>query len=189
MMTGGLRRGHISRRLMVSTSALLLVLALLGGCALVAPPAAPAGQYPVPIQQGPADQRAALPAALAVERQWLQSWFDGTPVAIGTRGGRSITVDVPKENCFDPGRTRIKPALAVVLDKVAQSMRRLPHSAMPLIAAPDDTTGTGTGKLGFQRASQIQQHLRSAGVPASRLGRPSVTTAAAVQLRIDVEEP
>ncbi|MEO8279277.1 MAG: hypothetical protein ABI564_06260 [Ideonella sp.] len=164
-----------------------LLLMLLGGCSSVAPPGAPAGQRPPTIQQGPADQRASLPATLAAERQWLQSWFEGTPVVIASRGGRSITVDVPKAHCFDPGRTRVKPALAAVLDKVAQSMRRLPYSALPLIAAPDD--GTGNRSLAMQRAAQIHKHLRSAGVPAARLGQPGVTTAAAVQLRIDVEEP
>ncbi len=165
----------------------LLVLALLGGCSSVAPPTAPSGDRTVPVQPGPVDRRAALPATVAVERQWLQSWFEGTPVSIVLRGGRSITVDVPNEHCFDPGRTRVKPALAAVLDKVAQSMRRMPFSAMPLIAAPDDASGRK--RLGQQRAAQIHKHLRSAGVPAARLGQPTTTTADAVQLRIDVEEP
>ncbi len=164
----------------------LVLLALFGGCSSVAPPTAPSAERPPPVPAAPADRRAAQPAAVVAERQWLQSWFEGTPVSIALRGERMITVDVPTEFCFDPGRTRVKPALAAVLDKVAQSMRRLPYSGLSLIAAPNDAAGN---RLGLQRAAQIRRHLRSAGVPAAKLGQPSATTAAAVQLRIDVEEP
>lgn len=176
------------RRRRAGAGVLAWLALLLGGCSSVAPPTAPpAAQRPVPASPGPVDRRAAQPAALTAERQWLQSWFDGTPVSIVSRGGRSVTVDVPLAHSFEPGRSRVKPALAAVLDKVAQSMRRLPYAAMPLIAAPDDARPTRG--LALQRATQVQRHLRNAGVPASRLGPPVATTADAVQLRIDVEEP
>ena len=174
----------------------LLLLALLGGCAsVVAPPGAPGAspvvrgeQRPPAVAVNPATELAASPAELVVERQWLQSWFVGTPVTIMLRGTQSMTIDVPRQHCFDTGSTRIRPALAAVLDKLAQSMRRLPYSHLTMIAAPEDG-GASKRSLALQRATRIQRQMRSIGVPAAKLGRPSVTTADAVQLRIDVAEP
>ncbi len=138
-------------------------------------------------QAAPADQRAALPAAMSVERQWLQSWFEGTPVLIVQQSDQSIAIDIPAEFCFDPGRSSIKPPLAAVLDKVAQSMGRLNFAYISLISAPADAKGKQS--IALRRASQVQRHLRSRGVSADRLGRPVATSANAVQLRIDAAEP
>jgi hypothetical protein len=68
----------------VQSFALLLAVVLaVCGCASVGPTT-------------PADQRATVPAALAVERQWLQSWFQGTPVLIGQRDDGAVSVEVHK---------------------------------------------------------------------------------------------
>lgn len=167
---------------------ILLAACALAGCASVptppttAPTPAPApSPAPAPPRPTP-DGRAALPAALKTERQWLDSWFHGTPVLIAQRSDGALLVDVPREFCFDPGRSQVKPALAAVLDKVAQTLRRRPDAHVALMAAPgDDAKATA---LALQRAAQVNKHLRTRGVPAARLGPPSVTTAAAVQLRI-----
>jgi outer membrane protein OmpA-like peptidoglycan-associated protein len=143
-----------------------------------APPVAPSS---------PATQRAAVPAAMANERKWLQSWFESTPVLIAQRSDGAITLDVPREFCFEPGRSSVKPALAAVLNKVAESLQRVPLARLPLLAAPDDATGTAT--LAMDRAVQVHKHLLSRGVPAARLGKPTATTAAAVQLRIELPAP
>jgi outer membrane protein OmpA-like peptidoglycan-associated protein len=165
---------------MKSHALLLTAMLAVYGCTSVAPPAPskPAA---------PADQRAATPAALTVERQWLQSWFQGTPVLIGQRNDGAVNVDVPREFCFDPGRSSVKPALAAVLDKVAESLRRVPLARLSLLAAPDDATGTAP--LALERAVQVQKHLLSRGVPAARLVRPTATSAAAVQLRMEAAPP
>jgi outer membrane protein OmpA-like peptidoglycan-associated protein len=123
-------------------------------------------------------------AALVTERQWLQSWFDGTPVRIVQRGDGPVSVDVPREFCFDAGRSSVKPPLAAVLDKVAQSLRRVPGAALVLIAAPGDDAGTP--RLARQRADRVRAQLLSRGAPAAQLGPASVTDAAAVQLRLEV---
>ncbi len=169
---------------------LLLLASVLGGCASKLPPAPTESRQPIsPAPPArPADQRAAVPSAMLVERQWLESWFKGTPVAIVQRGDHSITVDVPSEHAFDRGQIRIKPALAAVLDKVAESMVRLRFAHLPLVAAPEDP-GSKKKSIALQRARQVHKHLRSRGVAAARLGRPTASTAAAVQLRLDVEEP
>lgn len=158
-----------------------------GGCASVAPPATPApvpSKAPAaPAPPASADQRAAAPAVLATERAWLQSWFKATPVLIAQRADGTITIDVPREFCFDPGRSNVKPALAAVLDKVAESLKRVPLARLPVVAAPDD--GTGGTPLALQRAQQVHKQLLSNGVPAARMGPPSAATTPAVLLRID----
>ena len=140
---------------------------------------------PPPVPAGPvtADEKTAVASALTVERKWLASWFRGTPVVIDQRNDGAVRVVVPREFCFDRGQSALKPALAAVLDKMAESLRRVPQAGVPLIAAPDDAGGASP--LALQRATRVQEHLRSRGVPGLHLGKPTATTAAAVQLRIE----
>jgi outer membrane protein OmpA-like peptidoglycan-associated protein len=158
-----------------------LVAALVtGGCTTV-PPQGPVAPAPPAASATPGveDPR----TAMAIERQWLQSWFEGTPVEIAQRSDGALTVEVPREFCFDRGRTVVKPALGAVLDKVAESLRRRPASVLRLLAAPDD--GDAITALATQRALQVQRHLRGRGVPAARLAAPMASMTAAVQLRIE----
>src|SRR4029079_9144287 len=92
-------------------------------------------------------------------------------------------VHVPRRFLFDRGGSRANPALGAVLDKMTQSLQRVPIAQVTLIAAPADAKGTD--ELALKRAAQVQQHLRAAGVRADRLGKPSVATAPAVQLRLE----
>ncbi len=133
-----------------------------------------AAAAPAPVAPTAAEQKTAAASALAVERQWLASWFDKTPVVIGQRSDGAVTIDVPSNFCFEPGRSTIKPALAAVLDKVAESLRRVPGAQLPLLAAPEDASGTA--RLALPRATEIREHLRSRGVPTTRLGKPAATT-------------
>ena len=153
----------------------LVVFTIVCGCTSVAPPA--------PSAAPTADQRAGVAATLAIERQWLATWFRGTPVLIAQRNSGVVTIDVPREFCFEPGRSSVKPALAAVLDKVAESLRRVPLAHLSLLAAPDDAIGTAP--LALQRAVHVHEYLHSRGVPAASLGNPSATAARAVQLRME----
>ncbi|HLL17696.1 MAG TPA: OmpA family protein, partial [Rubrivivax sp.] len=169
----------------------LVVALVLAGCAGVKPPPRPQEPVrtdpPVPAPAPPApapapapapsaaDQRAAAPAALAAERKSLQSLFAGTPVRITQTRDGPVGVEVPREFCFDPGQSEIKPPLASVLDKLAQSMRRAPLARLTLVSAPDDTGAAPSSTLAQQRAAQLQKHLQSRGVAASRIGRPTPT--------------
>ena len=175
----------------------LAVALVLAGCAGVKPPPqrsetarpeAPAVP-PAPPAPSAADQRAAAPAALAAERKWLQSLFAGTPVRIAQTRDGPVVVDVPREFCFEPGQSVIKPPLAAVLDKVSQSMRRAPLARLTLLAAPEDAGAAASSSLAEARAAQLQKHLQSRGVAATRIGKPTVTTVAAVQLRLESAAP
>ena len=126
-------------------------------------------------------------ATVAVERQWLQSWFQGTPVRIEQRSETYFSVEVPREFCFEAGRAEVKPALGAVLDKVAQSLQRKPALRVPGLAAPGDASGPAA--LAQQRAGNVRKHLLSRGVSADQLGPPSVSQVAAVQLRITIVAP
>ena len=153
---------------------LLVATLAVGGCSSVPPPA-------------PAEQRAGAVAALAAEQRWLQSWFQGTPVRIGQPSDAAIAVEVPREFCFDPGRSSIRPPLAAVLDKVSASMHRVPNARLEMLSAPEDQAATAP--LGPARAAQLRQYLLGKGVPAATLGAPGVMSAAAVQLRLVVAPP
>lgn len=136
-----------------------------------APPAAPAPR----------------PSSLAVERQWLQSWFEGTPVRITQRSEAAFTVDVPRDYCFDAGRSIVKPPLAAVLDKLAQSLQRKPAARVELLAAPGDTAAVSP--LAQQRADSVRKYLIARGVPSDQLGAPTSTAVPAVQLRVGLALP
>ncbi len=158
----------------VRTLAAGLAAALLVGCA-----SAPA---PSPVATPPGRQV----GSLAVERDWLLSYFRGTPVVIALGSDGLLAVDVPREFCFDSGRSAVKPPLAAVLDKVAESARRS-RARVALLAAPSDAGGNAT--LALQRANQVRSHLLGRGVPAPQLGLPVASAGAAVQLRMDPAAP
>lgn len=173
---------HRSVRTLTSLMAVALAAC---GCVSVAPPAAPqaAATAAPAASAAPADRRAAVPAALVTEQQWLQSWFQGTPVLIDRGGDGAVKVEVPIDFCFDRGRSTVKPPLAVVLDKVAESLRRVPLARLSLVAAPGDEKGAAS--LALERAAQVHKYLLSRGVPAARLAKPTATSAGAVQLRME----
>lgn len=163
--------GPKGRAGMAAATALLLA-ACAGTPPAGAPPAGPSPFTPAPERASPRD----------VERRWLQSWFEGTPVAIASAGDGGLRVSVPREFSFDKGQAAVKPPLAAVLDKVAESLRRRPQAQLEGLAAPPDEVGDEA--LARRRAAAVRQHLRTRGVPEARLAAPAVSTAAAVQLRL-----
>jgi outer membrane protein OmpA-like peptidoglycan-associated protein len=163
-------------------AALWLLLALQACTTLPGPPP-PASAPSATVPAAPAPR----PSSLAVERQWLQSWFEGTPVRITQRSEAAFTVDVPRDYCFDAGRSAIKPPLAAVLDKLAQSLQRKPAARVELLAAPGDTAAASA--LAQQRADNVRKHLIERGVSSEQLGPPTTTSVAAVQLRIGQVSP
>ena len=168
---------------MRSSTSLVLLLAVVAGCTSTPPAPSTSTPAPTPAPAPTSDQRAATPAHLAAERQWLSAWFKGTPVKIRQVDENAIAIDVPREFCFDQGASKVKPALGAVLDKMTQSLQRVPIAQVTLIAAPADAQANND--LALKRAAQVQQHLRNAGVRADRLGKPSVASAPAVQLRME----
>lgn len=178
----------------VRLAPLALAAALLAGCAsVVAPPPAtpqdlpPPDAAPLPPKPPPPAPRVRPgPSALVLEQRWLTDWFRGTPVLVVQDDDGQLVVEVPRQFSFEPGRSELKPALAAVLDKVAEILRRRPGLQLSRLAAPDDVGGRSP--LALLRALQVQRHLRLRGVAASQLGEPTSTTVALVKLRIGSAE-
>jgi outer membrane protein OmpA-like peptidoglycan-associated protein len=124
---------------------------------------------------------------MAVERQWLQSWFEGTPVRIEQRSASVFSVSVPRAYSFEPGRSQVLPPLAALLDKVAQSLKRQPEARVLLLAAPDDAGAAPA--LALERAESVRRQLQSLGIAAHRLAPASASGGASVQLRIGFAAP
>lgn len=126
-----------------------------------------------------------LPATppLVVERQWLQSWFGGTPVVIAQQGSGPVAVNVPLEFSFDTGKRSVKPPLAAVLDKLAESLRRQPQMTLAL-AAPGDASGDPA--LAAQRAAAVRSYLLGRGAGTAQLGAPQPATGQAVRMRLEL---
>lgn len=177
-----------TRRLCLHTGAtagLLPVLAALGACAS-GPAPSPPGATPAREGTGAVEaspSAAAKPASLSVERDWLRTWFEGTPVVIDQRGEGPLSVQVPLAFSFEPKRATVKPALAAVLDKLAQSLRRT-RAVLPLVAAPTDPAGSPA--LAVQRATAVRAHLLARGVPLAQLGNPAAAGGENVQLRAEL---
>ena len=157
------------------------MLLALGACSTQAPKTLPAPAPRTAAAAAGTESAPQRPAPIEVERRWLQAWFKDTPVQIALRGDDVLGVDVPREFSFDAGSSRIKPPLAAVLDKVAESLRRQPQLRLQGLAAP----GAGTDAvLAVPRAVQVRQHLRLRGVPEARLAAPVRSSADVVQLRL-----
>jgi outer membrane protein OmpA-like peptidoglycan-associated protein len=159
-------------------AALLAVTLLLQGCTTAPTAAGPASPTGGTVAEPPGRRV----ASLTVERDWLLSFFRGTPVVIAQGSDGLLNVDVPREFCFDANRSTVKPALGAVLDKVAESLRRT-RARLPVLAAPADANGSST--LALQRANQMRSHLLGRGVPASQIGTPTASSTAMAQLRLD----
>jgi outer membrane protein OmpA-like peptidoglycan-associated protein len=172
----------VKKRFALGGAAAAALLLALQGCSTTPAPAPPvSASAPPPAAPAP------RPSGLAVERQWLQSWFDGTPVRIAQRSESAFSIEVPREYCFDPGKQGVKAPLAAVLDKLAQSLQRKPAARVELLAAPGDASAPSP--LAQQRAEAVRQHLLARGVSSQQLSAPTAAALPAVQLRIGWSAP
>ncbi|MBI5255183.1 MAG: hypothetical protein HY855_01685 [Burkholderiales bacterium] len=167
---------------------------LLAGCAgaprtpaqapgSAAAPAAQAGPGQAPHARG--EPRAAAPAAsapgprpqpLAGEQRWLSQLFEGTPVRIDVEpDGAALLLRVPMAHSFETDSPQPKPALAAVLDKLSQSLKRQPASKLQ-IGAPGPAA----------RALAARRHLLSRGVAAHRVEAASAAGGDGVVLRLSL---
>lgn len=175
---------------------LAALVALLGACSTTGGSGPPQGG-PVDPPTAPGTPGAAVPGApaapaaplspLASEQRYFEDWFRGTPVVIAAQphaAPPTLKVDVPLANSFDAGKADIKPALAAVLERVAESLRRQVGARLTVAAPPD---AGGDAALAQQRAQRVREHLVSRRIAAPRiaLGR-AAGAGAPLQLRMTI---
>lgn len=154
----------------------------------VEPPAVPG--TPAGPETGAQPGQAAPPPAvspLTSEQRYFEDWFRGTPVVIAAKpqaAQPTLQVDVPLANSFDAGKADIKPALAAVLERVAESLRRQ-IGARVMVAAPADPGGNAA--LAQQRAQRVREHLVARRIAAPRIAVGGAARAGApLQLRMTI---
>lgn len=149
---------------------LLAAAALVAGCATAPGPRIleRPGEPPPP----------AVAPMLVQEQRWLEQWFSGTPVVIAPGEEGALAVDVPLQFSFDAGRSALKPPLAAVLDKVAESLHRQ-GTARVHIAAPADVDA-----LARERGANVRAHLLAKGVQPRRIVQVPATSVQLVALRL-----
>lgn len=152
----------------------------------VEPPlvSAPGG---VPPAAGTKPGQATVPATpLATEQRWFEEWFRGTPVVIAVQNNAVLQVDVPLANSFDAGRADIKPALAAVLERVSESLRRQ-VGARITVSTPGDPGGAAT--LAQARAAKVREHLVARRIAMPRISiAEGARTGGPVQLRLAIPQ-
>jgi hypothetical protein len=154
--------GVMRRTLIMSTP----LLAVLSACGSIRPAAQ--GSSPLPVPGG--DPQPARPT-LASESARMSALFQGTPVVFAMQGVNVLRVTVPRVNSFDPGSSKVKPALAAVLDRVARS--QLQSGARFRVAAPADGDSRNSS-LARERALSMRDYLLGQGIGVSRLQTASV---------------
>jgi len=140
----------------------------------------------VPTTAAPAPPAAGQAGPLVREAIWLRSWFEGTPVRVETPSNGLMRVAVPREFCFEPGRARVKPALATVLAKLAESLRRQPQAELSLVATPEEAKAAKA--LAGERAAQVRRTLSERGVPLPQLGGESGSGGELLRLEITLPQ-
>jgi len=157
------------RRTLIFSPPLLALLAACGTTRPLAPasppqPSAPGGEPPTR-------------ATLASEAARLSELFQGTPVVFAMQADTSLRVTVPRKNSFEPGSSKVKPALAAVLDRLARSQAQ--GTVRFRVAAPNDGDARTTA-LARDRALSMRDYLLGQGIGVSRLQAASVAAASDV---------
>jgi hypothetical protein len=166
-----------SRRLVVRSGLCVLLLAGLQACRTTQPTAIPSPGAPETTEPPPGKPVMPPEAPLAAEARWLGELFAGTPVQVSGERDGSVRLAVPMKYAFDaPAATVPKPPLQAVLDKLSQSLKRLP--AARLQAAPP------AGKASAERMAAIRTHLAGRGVPSWRVAAAAAPEDDLVLLRL-----
>lgn len=149
-------------------------------------PADPAAPWETPAAPGaPPPPMIQLAPALQVEQAWLLQWFRDTPVRIAGDADGGLRVDVPLAFSFESARAQPRPALAAVLDRVAESLRRQPAVRVAVGMVGDEGTAAAVTQ---QRLASLRSALIARGVAATRVGTmPSVAGEPGAALRLSLE--
>ncbi len=100
----------------------------------------------------------------------MEQATQGTGIDVVRTPDNQIKVQIPSDAGFDVGRAAVKPQLAGVLDKFAQSMRDHAATQIRIIGHTDSTGGDAINNpLSFERAASTRDYLVARGVAANRI--------------------
>ncbi|GIX24832.1 MULTISPECIES: OmpA family protein [Caldimonas] len=104
------------------------------------------------------------------QRAKMEQASAGTGIGVERTADNQIRVQIPADAGFDVGRAAIRPQLAHVLDKFAQSMREHPATDIRIIGHTDSTGSDAVNNpLSFERAAATRDYLVARGVAVSRI--------------------
>jgi outer membrane protein OmpA-like peptidoglycan-associated protein len=94
----------------------------------------------------------------------------GTGIAVTQTADNQLKLEVPSDVSFDTGRADIKPNLAPVLDRFAQTLNANPVTTIRVIGHTDSRGSDAINNpLSINRAASVRDYLSARGVRASRV--------------------
>lgn len=131
------------------------------------------------------------PSALAQLHGRLEREFAGTPVdlrwteADGPPATQVLRIVVPQPHGFDAGSSAVRPALAVVLDRVAEAGRQQATWSLRC-SAPSDARKPSA--QGVDRAGAVRDYLVLKGLAVARFAAPEAAAGAVTELIVSARE-
>ena len=131
------------------------------------------------------------PSALAQLHARLEREFAGTPVELrwtesdGPPATQVLRIGVPQPHGFDAGSAAVRPALAAVLNRVAE-VGRAQASWSLQCSAPADARKPPT--QGVDRAAAVRDYLVLKGLAAARFAAPQASATAVTELLVSARE-
>jgi outer membrane protein OmpA-like peptidoglycan-associated protein len=104
------------------------------------------------------------------QKRAMEQATQGTGVGVTQTADNQLKLNVPSDVSFDTGRADIKPNLAPVLDRFAQTLQQNPATTVRIIGHTDSTgTDAINDPLSINRAASTRQYLAARGVEAGRV--------------------
>jgi outer membrane protein OmpA-like peptidoglycan-associated protein len=104
------------------------------------------------------------------QKRAMEQATQGTGVGVTQTADNQLKLNVPSDVSFDTGRADIKPNLAPVLDRFAQTLQQNPATTVRIIGHTDSTgTDTINDPLSINRAASTRQYLAARGVDVGRI--------------------
>lgn len=104
------------------------------------------------------------------QKRAMEQATQGTGVDVTQTADNQLKLNVPSDVSFDTNRADIKPNLAPVLDRFAQTLQQNPTTTVRIIGHTDSTGNDAINDpLSVNRAASTRQYLAARGVEAGRI--------------------
>jgi len=104
------------------------------------------------------------------QKQAMEQATQGTGVAVTQTADNQLKLEIPSDVSFDTNSAAIKPTLAPVLDRFAQTLAANAATTVQIIGHTDSTGSDAINEpLSVRRASAVRDYLGARGVAVSRI--------------------